>query len=79
MDRPDRERREVLSWGMAAMIGTNLVACLAIGAAIGYGLDRWLGTAPVMIAVWVFAGMAAGFLQLYRTAKRFEGSDRDVC
>ncbi len=73
MDRPDRERREVLSWGMAAMVGTNLVACLVVSAGIGYGLDRWLGTAPVMIAVWVFVGMAAGFVQLYRTVKSFEG------
>ncbi|MBI4871465.1 MAG: AtpZ/AtpI family protein [Candidatus Riflebacteria bacterium] len=54
--------------GMAFMVGTNLVACLVVGAAAGYGLDWWLGVSPFGVAAGVFLGMAAGFVQLAQTA-----------
>lgn len=74
MEGPDSRRQEVLSWGAAATVGTNLVACLVVGAAIGFGLDRWLGTSPLMVAIWVLLGMGAGFRQLFRTVQRY-GND----
>ncbi|MFB3817683.1 MAG: AtpZ/AtpI family protein [Candidatus Methylomirabilales bacterium] len=47
-------------------IGVALVAATAIGLAIGYGLDRWLGTSPWLTLTFLLFGIAAGFLNLFR-------------
>ncbi|HTU02588.1 MAG TPA: AtpZ/AtpI family protein [Candidatus Sulfotelmatobacter sp.] len=49
-----------------SMIGVTLVASTAIGLAIGYGLDRWLGTSPWLTMVFLLFGIVAGFLNLFR-------------
>ena len=57
--------------GMEAMantgvIGLHLVSGPAVGFAIGYGLDHWLGTNPWCKLAFLFIGIAAGFLNVYR-------------
>ena len=47
-------------------VGVELVSALIVGVAIGYGLDRLLGTKPVFIAVFVLLGGAAGVLNVWR-------------
>jgi len=47
-------------------IGVALVAATAIGLAIGYGLDRWLGTSPWLTLTFLLFGIVAGFLNLFR-------------
>lgn len=47
-------------------IGVTLVAATAIGLAIGYGLDRLLGTSPWLTLLFTLFGIAAGFLNLFR-------------
>jgi ATP synthase protein I len=37
---------------------------------IGYYLDRWLGTGPWLMIVWIGLGFAAGVRSLYRAAVR---------
>ncbi len=62
-DRTDRGR----GIGLALRIGTELVAGLAVGVAIGLGLDWWLGTKPWLMIVFFFLGAAAGIVNVYRT------------
>lgn len=47
-------------------IGVALVAATAIGLAIGYGLDRWLGTSPWLTLTFTLLGIVAGFINLFR-------------
>jgi ATP synthase protein I len=47
-------------------VGVELVSALVLGVAIGYGLDRLLGTRPVFIAVFVLLGGAAGIVNVWR-------------
>jgi len=53
--------------GMAFTISAHLVAGLAVGAGVGYGLDRWLDTSPWLLIVFFFLGATAGMLNVYRT------------
>ena len=48
------------------VIGLHLVSGPAVGFAIGYGLDAWLGTAPWGKLAFLFIGIGAGFLNVYR-------------
>ena len=41
-----------------------------MGVAIGFGLDSWLGTGPWMKIIFLFVGIGAGFLNVYRDSRR---------
>jgi ATP synthase protein I len=48
---------------------------VVIGLGIGYYLDKWLGTAPWLMILWMGFGFAAGVRSLYRAAVR---SGKDI-
>ena len=54
--------------GFAMRIGVELVAALIVGVAIGYFLDKWLGTKPWLMLLGFVFGSAAGFMGAYRAA-----------
>jgi ATP synthase protein I len=51
-------------------VGIELFGGVLGGLLIGYGLDYWLGTAPVLLIVFFFLGAAAGMLNAYRHIMR---------
>ena len=53
--------------GFAFRIGTELVAGVAMGVAIGLGLDYWLDSRPWFMILFFFLGAGAGMLNVYRT------------
>lgn len=57
-----------LAWRMVI----ELVAGLGIGFGIGYGLDAALGTAPFLMVIFIFFGLAAGVLTMMRSAKEVQ-------
>jgi ATP synthase protein I len=54
-----------LAWRMV----TELVAGLLIGLLIGLGLDTLLGTAPILMVIFIGLGLAAGVRVMMRTAE----------
>lgn len=56
--------------GLAFRIGIEMVAAVAVGAGMGWLLDRWLGTKPWLMVVFFFLGAAAGLLNVYRATGR---------
>ena len=50
-------------------ISVEMIVTVAVGAAIGYALDAWLGTAPLLMVVFLFLGAAAGVSNVYRVVK----------
>jgi ATP synthase protein I len=61
--------------GELSTIGLTLVLATVIGLAGGYFLDRWLGTKPWLTLVGLGLGIAAGFVNLFRSVNRAE---RDI-
>ena len=53
-------------------IGMTMVLATVIGLAAGYFADRWLGTKPWLTLIGLGFGIAAGFVNLFRSAKRAE-------
>jgi ATP synthase protein I len=67
LDRPIRAADGPAgSWGMGMRAGLELVSALLVGAAIGWGLDSWLGTGPVLLGVFLLLGGCAGLLNVVR-------------
>jgi ATP synthase protein I len=51
-------------------LSAELIAGLLFGLAVGWGLDRWLGTAPWLLLVFMLLGVAAGILNVIRAGNR---------
>jgi ATP synthase protein I len=47
-------------------VGLELAAGVFVGGFLGYYLDKWLGTRPILLIVLLLLGAAAGFRNLYR-------------
>ncbi|MGB7972378.1 MAG: AtpZ/AtpI family protein [Candidatus Deferrimicrobiaceae bacterium] len=68
-DRQDR-RKLFRELGKYSALGLELAISVILGLAIGYYLDKWLGTGPWMTVIWLGLGFAAGVRSLYRAALR---------
>jgi ATP synthase protein I len=55
--------------GWAWRVGIELVVGVVVGGGIGWVLDRWLGTSPLMLIVFFLLGAAAGMLNVFRVAR----------
>jgi ATP synthase protein I len=68
------EQKEVgsnaASLGKALKISTELVASVVVGSTIGFLLDSWFDTKPLLIICFFFMGVAAGILNVFRSAKQ---------
>jgi ATP synthase protein I len=58
-------------WGQSPMgiglrVGLELVCAMLVACAIGWGIDRLLGTKPIFLVAFVPLGGAAGVLNLWR-------------
>ena len=62
--------RNAASLGKALKIGTELVAAVMVGATIGFLLDNWFGTKPLLTIFLFFIGVAAGILNVFKSAKK---------
>ena len=58
--------------GNAFKLGTELVAAVVVGTIIGFILDNWFGTKPVLIIVFFLFGAAAGIMNVFKAAKRMQ-------
>ena len=57
---------EMSLMGIGLRVGTELIAAFVVAIAIGYGLDRLFGTKPILTALFVLVGGAAGILNVWR-------------
>jgi ATP synthase protein I len=69
---PDDEQSAWKSLGELSAVGIALVLATVIGLAGGYYLDKWLGTSPWLTLIGLGFGIAAGFVNLFRTVNRAE-------
>jgi ATP synthase protein I len=47
---------------------TEMVAGVVVGGLIGWQLDKWFNTSPLLLIVFFMLGIAAGFWNVYRIA-----------
>ena len=61
--------------GIAFKMSTELVAAVAVGTIIGFILDNWFGTKPILIIVFFLFGAAAGIVNVFKAAKKMQGDE----
>tara|TARA_B100000686_G_scaffold350746_1_gene447557 strand:+ start:749 stop:1030 length:282 start_codon:yes stop_codon:yes gene_type:complete len=64
------EGSNAASFGKALKISTELVAAVFVGSIIGFLLDSWFGTKPLLTILFFIMGVAAGILNVFKSAKK---------
>ncbi len=70
LKKNDKRGPSYIELQIFASVGTQLVVSIFIGFGGGYWLDKWLGSQPFFMLIGVVMGVAAGFLNIYRTVTR---------
>jgi ATP synthase protein I len=55
----------------------ELVIGMVIGVGLGFSLDQWLGTAPLMIIIMSLFGFAAGIRTMMITASEYAALEKN--
>ena len=69
---PPGEKGTWRALGELSSIGLMLVLATVIGLGAGYFADGWLGTKPWLTLLGLGMGIAAGFVNLFRSVSRAE-------
>lgn len=76
----DDRRQLIKSLGFLSSVGISMVAATFIGLAMGYYLDKWLGTSPWLTLIFLAFGIVAGFRNIFilttRELKRQEEENK---
>ena len=67
-----QEKQPASSLGTAFKMSTELVAHVAVGTIIGFILDKTFGTKPWLILIFFFVGVAAGIINVVKSAKKMQ-------
>ena len=70
--RNNNQGSNAASLGKALKISTELVAAVVVGSIIGFLLDDWFDTNPLFTICFFFMGVAAGILNVFRSAKKMQ-------
>ena len=60
---------------IVTQLGLTMVGCIGLCMAIGYFLDKWLGTGGLFIALFIVLGIVGGGYTCYRQIKEIEEED----
>lgn len=65
-------KKAIRTLGFLSTVGLSMVLAICLGAFIGYYLDKWLGTSPWLLLVFLGFGVAAAFRNLFIMYKKAE-------
>ena len=68
-DQIKNKSSNTASLGKALKISTELIAAVAVGTTIGFILDNWFDTRPWLTVSFFIMGVAAGILNVIKSAK----------
>lgn len=68
--QPEGSAPQAAGLGAGLKIATEFVAAVMVGVGLGWLLDAWLETRPAFLLVFFVIGVAAGFVNIIRYARR---------
>ncbi len=69
---PKKSDKKGIFLGNAFKLGTELVASVVVGTIIGFILDNWFDTKPLLIIIFFLFGAVAGIVNVFRAAKKMQ-------
>src|SRR5690606_3705995 len=77
VDPASRNAKRAYNALSASSVGIELGISVGIGLLVGYYLDRWLGTEPWLMLLWLGFGLAAGFRGVFRAVRQADRAAED--
>ena len=65
-------KKAIKTLGFLSTVGMSMVLAICLGALIGYYLDKWLDTSPLLLLIFIGFGIAAAFRNLFIMYKKAE-------
>jgi F0F1-type ATP synthase assembly protein I len=65
----------IVRYGRYGALAFEFSGTIAAGAAVGWLVDRWLGSEPYGLVVGTLLAVVGGFVRLVQVLKRFERLD----
>jgi ATP synthase protein I len=62
---------------LAFRVLSEFVAAVMVGTALGWGVDRFFGTSPIFLILFLLLGAAAGFWNVYRIGTEKPANHRE--
>ncbi len=72
LQNKDSNKNKGIFLGNAFKLGTELVAAVVVGTIIGFILDNWFDTKPILTILFFLFGAAAGINNVFKAAKRMQ-------
>ena len=68
--KPGDKNGFLQAFAFLSHFGITIIVCIGIALFAGYQLDRWLGTSPWMLLLFVVLGIMAAFKSIIDFAKK---------
>ena len=72
--KKENKSSNAASLGKALKISTELVAAVVVGSTIGFLLDNWFDTKPLLTICFFIMGVVAGILNVVKSAKKMHNN-----
>ena len=72
LKRENNKKPDPSPIGNAFKLSTELVSAVVVGTIIGFILDKTFGTKPWLILIFFFVGVAAGIINVVKSAKKMQ-------
>jgi ATP synthase protein I len=73
-----KKNKHAETMGLAYMMGLHLVSGVVVGLAMGYYLDKYFGTRPWLMLVFLVFGIIAGYRNMFREMKRIQRKEAEA-
>ena len=71
-NQKENDGSNAAAFGKALKISTELVAAVAVGSILGFILDNWFDTKPLLTIFFFIMGVAAGIINVIKSAKKMQ-------
>lgn len=76
---PKQNKKSALTViGDVGTMGMHLVASTFIGLGMGWYLDKWLGTKPWMLIIFLILGIVAGFRNMFQEVQKMQRLEQEA-
>jgi ATP synthase protein I len=73
-----KKNKHFQSLGLASMMGIHLVSGVIVGMVMGFYLDKFFGTKPWLMLIFLILGIAAGYKNMFREMQRIQKKEAEA-
>lgn len=73
-----KKNKHFESLGLASIMGIHMVSGVIVGMAFGYYLDKFFGTKPWLLLLFLILGIIAGYRNMFREMQRIQKKEAEA-